>query len=74
MCVCVPLDAAITPCNVDRAPVQEMRKGVDLYTGLPLPILCGIHCNNAGSGRNIVLHDSVGGDGGGYVPKERVGA
>jgi len=39
---------------------------VGLYTILALPILCGIYCNNGGSGRNIILRNSVGDDGVGW--------
>jgi len=44
-----------------------------LYTILPWPILCGIYCNNGGSGGDIILRNRVGDDGGGGVPKHRVG-
>jgi len=30
-----------------------------LYTMFPLPILCGIYCNDGVSGGNIVLRNSV---------------
>ena len=28
-----------------------------------LPILCGIYCNNGGSGANVILRNSAGDDG-----------
>ena len=34
-----------------------------LYTILPLPILCGVYCNNGGSGEHIILRNSVSDDG-----------
>jgi len=46
---------------------------LSLYTILSLPILCAIYCDNGGSGENVTLRNSVGDDGGGGVPKQRVG-
>jgi len=37
-----------------------------LYTILPLPILCGIYCNNGVSMGNIILRNTVGDDGVGW--------
>jgi len=32
---------------------------IGLYTILQLPMLCGIYCNNEGSGGNVILPNSV---------------
>ena len=45
-----------------------------LYPILPFPFLCAVYCNSGGSGGSIILRNSVGDDGGGGVPKQRVGA
>ena len=49
------------------------RLRVGLYTILPLSILCGISCNNGGSGGSIILRNSAGSDGGWWSPQQRVG-
>jgi len=61
-----------------RAPQPPFRRsgGVDtrrvgLYTILPSPILCGMHCNKGWSGDNTVLLNRVGDAGGGDgAPKQ----
>ena len=50
-----------------------MRERIDLYTILPLPILCGIHCNNGVSVGNIILRNTVGDDGLGWVASTKGG-
>jgi len=40
--------------------------GLSLYKILQLPILCGVYCNNGGSGGNVALRNSAGGDGVGW--------
>jgi len=51
----------------------QKEKQLDLYTILFLPILCGRHYNNGGSGKNVMLHNSVGDDRGvGCLNKEWV--
>ena len=40
--------------------------GFGVYTILPMPILCGVYCNNGGSGGTIILRNSVSDDGLGW--------
>ena len=49
------------------------KRQVGLYTILPLPILCGIYCNNGGSEENSILRNRVG-DAGGRGGAQTVGA
>jgi len=44
---------------------------IGLYTRLPCPILYGMYCNKGWSGRNTVLRNSVGDNGGSGVAKQR---
>jgi len=42
-----------------------------LYTILPLPILCGIHCSHGGTGGNLKLRNRVEDSGGGCLNRVR---
>jgi len=54
------VEARSTPCG-------DYGVGLYTYTTLPSPILlCGVYCNNAGSGENIMLRSSVNDDGVGW--------
>jgi len=46
--------------------VESLRRIWHLYTILQLPVLCGIYCNNGGSGGNVILRNSAGDDGVGW--------
>ena len=44
---------------------------LDRYTILPLPILCGLYCDEGGSAGNNIVRNNVGDEGGSGVPKQR---
>jgi len=60
----IPLCIANAPfSNANTPPSNASTPSFGLYTILPLPILCGVYCNNGGSGGNNILCNSVSDDG-----------
>jgi len=64
-----PLTRSPCPAGPAEGPIQEGAPSpsyFSLYKILQLPIVCGIYCNNGGSGGNVILRNSAGGDGVGW--------
>jgi len=58
--------ATLSQWNRSENEIAGGYRAISLYKILQLPILCGVYCNNGGSGGNVIFRNSADGDGVGW--------